>query len=193
MRTAILFIILSALLSFLIFLKITSESALVVTKYVGVMECKGCHSVNQRGNQYGIWAKSKHSKATLTLRSEKALRYSKQQKVIDPIRNESCLKCHTTSFGESRDRITNHFNIEDGIQCEECHNPGSEYSKYEIMVSREKFISMGGEISNKLKCYKCHSPSLANKNFNKCPFQRENFNYQIFLNKIEHPIPKETK
>jgi hypothetical protein len=189
MRTVITLLFFIIVVSFLIFLKITSENSLISPKYIGSGECKGCHSVKSRGDQYNIWRESKHSRTAQVLTEDRAIRYAKQNNIKNPTENADCLRCHTTAFGEKQDLFERSFNSKDGIQCEECHNAGSEYSKYDIMVSSKKFLSKGGEHGNKLHCLKCHSPNLKNKNFNRCPFQNQNFKIETSLEKIKHNIP----
>lgn len=188
MRTALTLFFFTLAIGFLIFIKITSESTLAIYKFIGIKPCKSCHSVSVRGNQYNIWVNSKHSSATTLLKSEKAITYAKENNISSPEKNEFCLKCHTTAYGISSDHFESTFNPEDGIQCEECHNAGSEYAKYEIMISEKKFISKGGEPGKKMHCVKCHSPNLKNTGFNRCPFQKKNFNIESAFERIKHPI-----
>jgi hypothetical protein len=186
MRTVITLLIFIIGVGFLIFLKITSDQTLLTAKFVGVNECKSCHSVKSRGDQYSIWQGSKHPKSFQILTEDKAIRYAKQNNIKNPDSNQDCLKCHTTAFDEKPDLFDKSFNIKDGIQCEECHNAGSEYNKFDIMTSPKRFLSKGGDQGNKLHCLKCHSPNIKNKNFNKCPFQSQNFLMEPSLLKIRH-------
>jgi hypothetical protein len=188
MRSAITMLILTLGLGLILFLKITSENVLTEHKYTGNETCRPCHSVQMRGNQYEIWKRSAHAQATDILKDEKALKYAEQNKQKKPLENETCLNCHITAFGEKEDKFENTFNRFGGIQCEECHNPGSEYSKFEVMISKSSFKSSGGETGNKIHCFKCHSPNMKNKDFNKCPFQKENFNYDKAFVRIKHSV-----
>jgi len=188
MRTAFSLFLLTLIIGFIIFVKVSSESTFIVHKYIGVDRCRGCHEVDFRGDQYNIWKKSKHYTATYLLKSEKAVKYARENNMKVPEENESCLECHTTGYGEKKDNFENSFNLWNGIQCEECHKAGSDYSKYDIMISEKKFISNGGDPGKKIKCFKCHSPNIKSNNFRKCPFQKKSFNVETAIEKIKHPV-----
>jgi hypothetical protein len=188
MRSAITMLIITLGLGLILFLKITSENVLTEHKYTGIEVCRPCHAVQMRGNQFEIWKNSRHAHATEILKDEKAQKYTEQNKLKKPLENDNCLNCHTTAYGEKSDKFESTFNRFNGIQCEECHNPGSGYSKFEVMISKSKFKSNGGETGNKIHCLKCHSPNIKNKDFNKCPFQNENFNYDKFFIRIKHSV-----
>jgi hypothetical protein len=110
--------------------------------------------------------------------------------LLEPLKNGDCLKCHSTGYGKDLKYFETSFNMSEGIQCEECHNPGSEYSKYQNMITHENFKSNSGERGDLKKCYKCHSNNMADKNLAKCPFQTKNFNSETAFKLIKHSIPK---
>lgn len=190
MRTAIALLLISFGLVFLLFLKINSDNLIKDYKYIGSDRCKACHSVNFRGDQYGIWKRSSHAHAVQTLTDEKALDYSVKNKIIEPLKNPDCLKCHSTGYKMELKYFETSFNLSEGIQCEACHKPGSEYSKYQNMISIEKFKSNGGEKGNIKDCYQCHAANIKDNKTVKCPFQIKNFNAAEAFKLIKHSVPK---
>jgi hypothetical protein len=81
-------------------------------KYTGAKACSACHF-----DQYLDWRQTKHAKAFDALPA----RYQN---------DESCLKCHTTGFGEE----TGFKNVATtsalvGASCESCHGPGSKHAE----------------------------------------------------------------
>jgi hypothetical protein len=89
--------------------------------YVGIKECKTCHSADAIGNQYKIWESSPHAKSYRNLRTEKAKTIGESVGVKEPYKDQACLKCHTTGGG--MDSKT----AEEAVGCEACHGPASGY------------------------------------------------------------------
>ena len=97
--------------------------------YVGVRVCAGCHSAAGIGGQYGKWLHSKHSAAYAVLAKPEGLEMAKLSGLRTlPQESAICLGCHATA-GHAEDWEKDEtFHIEDGVQCEGCHGPGSEYA-----------------------------------------------------------------
>jgi len=91
--------------------------------YVGSKVCKECHGEDAIGNQYKIWALSPHAKAYNKLIGEKASEIAKKINITTPEKNYECLRCHATGKGRVESVI------KEGVGCEACHGPGSEYYK----------------------------------------------------------------
>ncbi len=91
--------------------------------YVGAKVCKECHGEDAIGNQYKIWESSPHAKAYTLLSGEKADSIAKKYNITKPGDDKKCLSCHSTGKG-SVDSIKR-----EGVGCESCHGPGSEYYK----------------------------------------------------------------
>lgn len=100
--------------------------------YIGAEKCKICHKT-----EYNSWAAMKHAKAFDLLKPE-------EQK------DEKCLACHTTGHGMT-DKVL------EGVQCEACHGPGSEYKKIAIMKEPEKAETAGLIDPGKEVCVGCHN------------------------------------
>lgn len=91
--------------------------------YVGVNVCKECHGEDAIGNQYAIWVASPHARAYFALLTDKAMEIAKKEGIADPANHSDCLRCHTTGRGRYEELKT------EGVGCEACHGPGSEYHK----------------------------------------------------------------
>jgi hypothetical protein len=190
MRTAIALLLISFGLAFLLFIKINSDTLIRDYKYIGSERCKACHSVNFRGDQFSIWKQSAHSQSMKTLSEGKAKEYAKKNAFTEPLKNDDCLKCHSTGYGMEMKYYETSFNLSEGVQCEECHKPGNEYSKYQNMITLDNFKSNGGEKGNLKDCYKCHSYNVNDKKLSRCPFQTKNFHAETAFKLISHSVPK---
>ncbi|MFQ6673442.1 MAG: cytochrome c family protein, partial [Fidelibacterota bacterium] len=113
-------------------------------RYVSVKKCKVCHATDDIGNQYKIWKSSLHAQAYQTLLGEESKKIA-QERGIKLLPNEApeCLQCHVTGYGKDSSRFEFPVVKEDGVQCESCHGPGSEYKKIDTMLDKNKAIAAG--------------------------------------------------
>jgi len=151
--------------------------------YIGSKSCKMCHIT-----QYKTWEKTKMAGALESLKPDVDVEMKKKHD-LDPkkdyTKDESCLKCHVTGFGEKGgyavpdDPADKKAAALAGIGCEACHGPGSDYSKFhkEIKKSKAKYkveqmLAMGLKKFDKDMCVNCHndkSPTADKEN----PFEFE--------------------
>jgi hypothetical protein len=154
-------------------------------QYIGAAKCKMCHNTAAQGKQYDIWAASPHAKAFELLKSEKALAQAKAKGIADPQKDPACLKCHSTAFAVSGEGAT--ITQEEGVSCESCHGPGSEYKskkvKEGIKAGTIKAESVGLWTVSEKTCTTCHIAE-GNENF-------KGFKYEEAVKKIAHPKPAE--
>ncbi|MDE3058043.1 MAG: cytochrome c family protein [Bacteroidota bacterium] len=172
---------LALILSLAAFCSFSTASLFAQHKYVGVKICSMCHKTEKQGNQFGIWQASKHAEAFKTLQTDKANEIAKAKGLkTAAAESPECLKCHVTGYGSEAKMPT--FKQEDGVQCEACHGPGSDYKVMSIMKDQKKAIAAGLVIAKddpKL-CTKCHneeSPTF------------KSFDYKVAWAKIKHPVP----
>lgn len=90
-------------------------------KFIGSQSCKECHGEDAIGNQYKIWASSPHARAYTLLTGEKGAEIAKKLKITSPEKKTECLRCHSTGKGAVSSIV------KEGVGCEACHGPGSEY------------------------------------------------------------------
>ena len=153
-------------------------------KYVGATTCAGsCHKSDSQGKQLDIWQGSKHSQAFKTLQTPEADKIAKDKGFTTAAaETPQCLKCHTIGKEIDPSELESTFSKEDGVQCETCHGPGSEYKKLAIMKDKEKAKENGLIVHNEKEafCTTCHnseSPSF------------KGFNYDEMWAKIVHKKP----
>lgn len=157
-------------------------------KYTGVRDCSRCHKKKLMGNQTRVWKKTQHSKAFETLKGEKAVKIAKERGMTElPHESDDCLRCHATAQGILPEQIEKTpLTLEEGVQCESCHGPGSEYRGNEVMSSYDESVAAGMWEAGKDEkvCTACHnedSPSF------------EGFDYEKAKEDIAHPIPEDVK
>ncbi len=153
-------------------------------QYVGVAKCKTCHKAEAKGAQYIKWTESKHSKAYEVLASEEAIAIGKKLDIDNPQTSDQCLVCHVTAFAAPAEAKAESFDQTEGVGCEVCHGPGSDYRKLKIMKDQEASIAAGLIIPDEEVCVGCHNE--------KSPNFKE-FNFEEALKVIAHPNPKKQK
>ena len=172
-------------------------------EYIGVNACSKCHKKADQGEQFKIWQKSGHSKAFEVLGTPKAKEAASKIGVSgDPQKTEACLVCHTTGYGEPASSFKEKFKIEDGVQCESCHGPGSEYKKKKTMkqIYKENGPDNKGDsptakktglhFPNEETCKTCHvkERTFKGKTFTNPSFKP--FDFKERYEKMKHPVPR---
>ncbi|RMD49342.1 MAG: cytochrome C554 [Ignavibacteria bacterium] len=152
-------------------------------KYVGVKKCGMCHKKDKTGNQLKVWKGSLHSKAFETLKSKEADEISMKKDGKKAAENPNCLKCHAPQYNVDAKLLGKKFKLEQGVQCETCHGPGSAYAKMKIMKDKEKSIEKGLHLYKdpaKELCVKCHNEESPNY---------KGFDFEKYWAKIKHTNP----
>ena len=153
-------------------------------KYVGAKLCGMCHKTDAVGKQYSIWENSKHSQAFNALKTPDADKIASAKgfktKAVD---TPECLKCHASGYNVDASLLTDKFNVADGVQCETCHGPGSDYKSINIMKDKNLAVQNGLIMYDKPEqlCVKCHNEES--------PFFK-GFDFKEMWPKIAHDIPK---
>lgn len=157
--------------------------------YVGVDKCKICHKKPDQGEQLKIWENSQHSKAFETLKSEESAKIAKEKGLkVAAHEAPECLKCHVTGHDVAAEKKESKFKMEDGVQCETCHGPGSEYKSKKVMEDRKASIEKGmaailvKDGTAEKQCKTCHNEES--------PTFKE-FKFAEMWEKIKHPVPEE--
>lgn len=163
----------------LVFIICPPRSAAAQHKYVGVAKCKVCHmDARLGGNNFGAWKASPHARAFETLATDKAKAKAKELKIADPQTSERCLKCHVTAHGAPAALVGLGVKNEDGVGCERCHGPGSDYLPNEVMRDKKVLAKMGLRPPDEKLCRECHNLEG--------PFYKD-FDFKTYVAKIAHP------
>jgi YVTN family beta-propeller protein len=125
--------------------------------YVGARACAACHEGKHAGNQYSHWLMSRHSQAWAELARPEAKEMARLSGITDvPERSPICLGCHATAAETEDWEREPDFRLEDGVQCEKCHGPGSEYMAPDVMRDPEAAKRAGLKKFTKRDCAVCH-------------------------------------
>ena len=149
-------------------------------KYIGAAKCKMCHNSAAKGEQFKKWSESAHAKAFAALASPEALEVGKKLGVEKPQESEKCLVCHVTAFGAPATSKEATLTKEEGISCETCHGPGSDYKDMKVMKDHQAALAAGMTVPDEKLCVTCHNE--------KSPTYKK-FVYADFLKLIAHPNP----
>ena len=127
--------------------------------YVGARACAECHSGPSAGHQFSIWRQSPHAKAYATLSMPESKEIARLSGIPeDPHVSRVCLGCHITAADAEEWERDETFRIEDGVQCEMCHGPGSEYMAESVMSNRDLALERGLRLPSARDCMICHGP-----------------------------------
>jgi hypothetical protein len=128
--------------------------------YVGSHVCRECHIAAELGNQYVQWLSSRHAAAYWRLATDWALFLARSrphfEDMEDPQEDDRCLLCHTTAAQDPSALFAITFGEEEGVGCEACHGPGSNYAAADIMSDRSAFLAAGGRVPDEQSCLSCH-------------------------------------
>lgn len=152
--------------------------------YVGVELCVKCHKSEKQGLQKSIWEDSRHAQAYFTLQTEEADRIALERGYeTKAVETDDCLICHAVGYNLDASLLGKKFKVEDGVQCEVCHGPGSDYKSKKIMKDREASVANGLVVHENIEdfCTNCHNADS--------PTYVE-FVLEEMWEKIKHPVPE---
>ncbi len=125
--------------------------------YVGVRVCARCHSGAGMGNQFSVWFDSAHSRAYAALARPEAREIARRSGIReDPQTTFTCLGCHSSGAQAEPWQKDETFHVKDGIQCESCHGPGSEYMSEQVMRDPTVAMMAGLRMPDEQWCMRCH-------------------------------------
>lgn len=154
--------------------------------YVGVEVCASCHRGKGMGHQHSRWLLSKHAGAYASLAKPEAKRIARLSGIPqEPQESVMCLGCHATGERAEAWEKDETFHIEDGVQCEKCHGPGSEYMDEKIMVDPQAAMAAGLITPTKEDCRGCHQV----KGSHVAVHKRPELDIDAAWQQIEHPAP----
>jgi hypothetical protein len=145
--------------------------------YVGSAKCAVCHKTETQGQQYPIWQGTKHSQSFAALSSPQAAENAKAANVQNPVESPDCLKCHAPLYEKAAELKA------EGVTCEVCHGPGSDYKKLNIMkdvalAKQNGLIIYDTQDAIKKQCLTCHANAHG-----------KSFDFATAFEKIKHNKP----
>jgi len=174
---------LAALFLFVFSLMWVVQPALAVHEVIGTPKCKACHK-KKTGDQWKIWAESAHAKAFETLASDESKKIASEKGLGDPQLEGACLACHVTRLSLGDGVVISakgKYNDTEGVGCESCHGPGSDYKPKKIMKDPEAARAAGLVVNaTEEGCTQCH-------NKNSPTFK--GFDFEARWAEIAHPVP----
>ena len=154
--------------------------------YIGAQACGSCHTGPTAGHQFEKWQLTAHAKAYTSLAQPESREIVRLSGLTgDPYQLRMCLGCHATaSEAEDWEKLPE-FRPQDGLQCEACHGPGSEYASEELMRDPAKARAAGLMTPTKDDCRICHRP----KGSHDTVLARKPFDIDAAWATIAHPTP----
>ena len=143
-------------------------------KYVGASGCKACHMGEKNGKIWESYLETAHAKAF--------------DKLPEASRTDAaCLGCHTTGHGKAMAAGKTAADLQ-GVQCEACHGPGSDYKALTVMKDREQAVAKGPIVPTEKVCAGCHTAEIPKACWAGAAAAPK-FEYAAAAKKIEHHIP----
>jgi YVTN family beta-propeller protein len=149
-------------------------------KYVGSFVCGSCHQGPKMGYQLSLWRMSPHAQAYAVLSTPAGLEAAKKAGIEDPQKAPQCLRCHATA-GTPGTPAAGTFDLREGVGCESCHGPGSEYMPEAVMRDRAGALRAGLRPVTEKTCLACHAST-----------KEKPFHFAEAKAKIAHPLLPES-
>lgn len=125
--------------------------------YLGEKHCRSCHGGAVHDAPFNVWRLSAHAKAYSTLAMPESLDITELSGIdVHPQKSPVCLGCHATASTVEEWEVDEGFHRMDGVQCEACHGPGSDYWPADVMMNREKAMMAGLLMPTVEDCMGCH-------------------------------------
>jgi YVTN family beta-propeller protein len=154
--------------------------------YVGARACATCHTGREIGHQHSRWLLTRHASAYASLSTPEAKEMARISGIPrEPQQAATCLGCHATGAEAEDWEKDPGFVVEDGVQCEKCHGPGSEYMHDEVMRDRDAAMQAGLRIPGRADCEKCHYVKGSHVAVHHLP----QLDLNEALERIAHPTP----
>jgi len=158
--------------------------------YVGAKVCATCHQGKGMGHQFSLWLASRHARAYAVLAKPEAKEIARLSGIPqEPQESSTCLGCHATGAHAEEWEKDETFFTEDGVQCEKCHGPGSEYMDATIMTDRQAAERAGLIMPTVRDCMGCHQVKGSHVAVHQLP----KLDMKQALSDIAHPTPEDFK
>ena len=142
------------------------------------------------GHQQCRWSLSGHARAYASLAKPDAKKIARLSGIPqEPQEAAMCLGCHATAADVEHWGKDETFRIEDGVQCERCHGPGSEYMDESVMTDREAAMRAGLQMPTMHDCMGCHQV----KGSHVAVLKQPKLDMKKAWKAIAHPAPENWK
>jgi hypothetical protein len=171
-------------------------------KYAGAEVCATCHAQSRLGEQFQAWTGSMHARSYLVLATGYPEMIDRQARGMVDVghgraiaaeaerlgADTDCLHCHATGSEVDESDREPTFHVEDGVQCEACHGPGSAHaaamgSLVEGQETPPEARLRRMSLDDCVRCHR-HKPSHA-------VLERKPFEPAAAWKKIAHPLAGE--
>ncbi|MDA0337007.1 MAG: cytochrome c family protein [bacterium] len=122
--------------------------------YVGADVCRSCHV-----EAWNVWLGTAHARSWVFLRTAAADSIAARiagGPVREPAQSQRCLTCHGTAADVVPVFRTTGLALQDGVQCEACHGPGSMHVEPGLILGGDKLEASRMEIPDEQGCRVCH-------------------------------------
>jgi hypothetical protein len=173
----------ACLILFIIALLALAQDAVAAPEITGAPNCKACHGA-RTGNQWKTWTESAHARAFETLATDASAKIAAERGIANPQQDQACLECHTTRGVLGADTPVSEkgkYTDAEGVGCEACHGPGSDYKPGSVMKDPNA-ARAAGLVMDKTPaaCTRCHNE--------RSPTYKP-FDFDQRWAEIAHPVP----
>jgi YVTN family beta-propeller protein len=134
------------------------------------------------GYQLSLWRMSPHAQAYAVLSTPRAAELARKAGIVeDPQLSPACLKCHATGGGSLATPVAKTYDLMEGVGCESCHGPGSEYMPEDVMRDKAGAARAGLRPVTEKTCLACHTST-----------HEKPFSFAVAKAKIAHPTRPES-
>ncbi len=181
-RTALI----SVILTMILIGSAAAKSEKKMPYFVGAGTCATCHDGAGMGHQMSQWISSRHARAYAVLSRPESRQIALLSGIpVEPQRSPMCLGCHATGAEAEDWEKDPTFHTEDGVQCEKCHGPGSEYMDEDVMKNPTAAMQAGLRIPTIDDCVNCHVV----KGSHDAVHRQQPFDLEKAYVRVAHPTP----
>lgn len=169
--------------------------------YVSSKQCKLCHNKPGEGQQFAVWQKAPHAGAFKTLLGDDALAVAKKIGLTTPpSESADCLKCHVTGYNVETKTLPPKLKLEDGVQCDSCHGPGSNHlaDGKKLRMDKDADIDIMANLipPDANTCVICHneeSPTWNPERYTLESGEKTGFHFDEMVKAISHKNPTKSQ
>jgi YVTN family beta-propeller protein len=155
--------------------------------YVGVRACTVCHQGKGMGHACSRWLQTKHARAYAVLARPEARQIAELSGIPqEPQESPLCLGCHATGAHVEEWQREDGFQVADGVQCEKCHGPGSEYMAESVMMDHVQARAAGLMMPRRQDCMVCHEVKGSHVAVHRLP----KLDMDEAASRLAHPLPQ---